>query len=398
MLRVIASSPAEVGAVLNTLVESAARLGEGDMAAVIRAEGGLLQCVAATPPDLIGTTQPSGRGSVNGRVLLEGRTIHTFAPESEHRAEYPDSRAHEFGFQSQVVTPLLRDGVQIGTLLVHRRARRAFTEQQIRLLETFADQAVIAIENARLFEELEQRTSELTLALEQQTATAEILRVIASSPADHPACSTRLPRQPRARSEGAAIQQVVGTTLRWVGLFGKAAERAEVGRAAGIEGNQISEQAISGRALLQRRTIHLPDVVAALETDFADSRRVHQFTQQRSQVSTPLLRDDVAIGVLGVFRWELRAFTEPEIAQLERFADQAVIAIENARLFQELQERVGELQALGEVGQAVSSSLDLQEVLTTIVSNATRLAGADGGIIYEYDEADGVSRSAPPTS
>ena len=106
----------------------------------------------------------------------------------------------------------------------------------------------------------------------------------------------------------------------------------------------------------------------------------------------------MAIGVLGVFRWELRAFTEPEIAQLERFADQAVIAIENARLFQELQERVGELQALGEVGQAVSSSLDLQEVLTTIVSNATRLAGADGGIIYEYDEADGVSRSAPPTS
>ena len=132
---------------------------------------------------------------------------------------------------------------------------------------------------------------------------------------------------------------MVGTTLRWVGLFGKAAERAEVGRAAGIEGNQISEQAISGRALLQRRTIHLPDVVAALETDFVIRAACISLRSSDHKSRLRSGRDDVAIGVLGVFRWELRAFTEPEIAQLERFADQAVIAIENARLFQELQER-----------------------------------------------------------
>src|SRR6185436_15956738 len=115
-----------------------------------------------------------------------------------------------------------------------------------------------------------------------------------------------------------------------------------------------------------------------------------QGTRAGAQIDTPLLRAGQPIGVLGLVRTEQRPFTEAQIVLLETFADQAVIAIENARLFQELQDRVGELQALGEVGQAVSSTLDLQPVLTTIVANATRLAGADGGLVYEYDEAEGV--------
>src|SRR5215217_7710348 len=142
--------------------------------------------------------------------------------------------------------------------------------------------------------------------------------------------------------------------------------------------------------MLTREVVHIEDLPAVAEREFPLRAADYRTSGARTVVSVPMLRDGEAVGALTTRRMERRPFTDQEIARLQSFADQAVIAIENARLFEELQDRVGELQALGEVGQAVSSSLDLTEVLTTIVGNATRLAGADAGIVYEYDEAEGI--------
>src|SRR5215217_2248877 len=142
--------------------------------------------------------------------------------------------------------------------------------------------------------------------------------------------------------------------------------------------------------MLTREVVHIEDLPAVAEREFPLRAADYRTSGARTVVSVPMLRDGEAVGALAIRRMERRPFTDQEIARLQSFADQAVIAIENARLFQALQDRVRELQALGEVGQAVSSSLDLAEVLTTIVANATRLAGADGGVVYEYVEAEGV--------
>src|SRR5262249_33645290 len=146
----------------------------------------------------------------------------------------------------------------------------------------------------------------------------------------------------------------------------------------------------SGRAITDRQTIHIHDLVAEIETEYPESLRIGV----RTMLVTPLLREEVVIGCITIRRMEVRPFSEKQIALLKIFADQAVIAIENVRLFKELDERtneltrsVGELKALGEVGQAVSSTLDLETVLTRIVSHAVQLSGTDGGAIYEYDEA-----------
>jgi GAF domain-containing protein len=154
-------------------------------------------------------------------------------------------------------------------------------------------------------------------------------------------------------------------------------------------GRVPSGATVSGYAVLTGSTVHVPDIDGAAD-QFPDSYVTAQQVGWRATVTAPLRGDGKVIGGLSLFGLEARPFTEQQVALLESFADQAVIAIENARLFGALQARVGELQALGEIGQAVSSSLDLTEVLTTIVANATRLAGADGGVVYEYDEAEGI--------
>src|SRR5262249_43107185 len=140
--------------------------------------------------------------------------------------------------------------------------------------------------------------------------------------------------------------------------------------------------------------MHVHDLATELETEFPDSAHIQQVASTHTIVATPLLREDVAIGAIVIRRAEVRPFTDKQISLLKTFADQAVIAIENVRLFQELEARtrelaqsVGELRALGEVGQAVSSTLDLQTVLSTIVRHAVQLSRTDGGVVYEYDEA-----------
>ena len=265
-------------------------------------------------------------------------------------------------------------------MVARRTEVRPFTPAQIKLLETFADQAVIAIENVRLFQELKE-------SLEQQTATSEILGVIASSPTDiQPVLNVVAENAARlCEANDALILRVDGNNLRTAAKFGSI---------AAAESRKISRGFPGGRAVIDRQTVHVHDMAVEIETEFPDACGLQQLSMGGSVLAMPLLREDVAIGSIVIRRTEVRPFSDKQIALLKTFADQAVIAIENVRLFQELEARtrelarsVGELKALGEVGQAVSSTLDLQTVLSTIVRHAIQLSGTSGGVIYEYDDA-----------
>ena len=300
----------------------------------------------------------------------------------------PDVRAqHDFptlasvtSFRTYLGAPLRHHGEIIGGLGARRIEVRPFTPTQIKLLETFADQAVIAIENVRLFQELKE-------SLEQQTATSEILGVIASSPTDiQPVLDVVAKNAARlCEAKDAVISRVDGDVSQRVAIYGSIPVPATSAR--------ITRGHPMGRAVIDRQTVHIHDLATAVETEFPESKSRQSVTGARTVLATPLLREGVPIGAIFIRRTEVRPFTDKQIALLRTFADQAVIAIENVRLFKELDERtneltrsVGELKALGEVGQTVSSTLDLETVLTRIVSHAVQLSGTDGGAIYEYDE------------
>jgi two-component system, NtrC family, sensor kinase len=266
-----------------------------------------------------------------------------------------------------------------------------FAPRDIELLQTFADQAVIAIENVRLFTELQASNRELTGALDTQTATSDILRVISRSQTDV---------QP-------VFDAIVTSAVRLLRGYSGALTRSVGGR---LELAALTSTDPAGDAALRQRFPqpleapgpHAASIRARAPVNIADSQTdpgwesEHTYARirgYRSATAVPLLRHGEAVGTISVNRREPGGFTDDEIALLQTFADQAVIAIENARLLTELQARtedltrsVGELRALGEVGQAISSTLDLQTVLRTIIARATQLADADAGVIYEYDE------------
>jgi GAF domain-containing protein/CheY-like chemotaxis protein len=394
VLKVISRSTFDLQTVLETLVESAARLCEADGAVVTRQIGGVFYRTVtyglspAFADYAKSVPVKPERGTVSGRALLEGKVVHI--PDVLVDPEYNWTRAQELGdFRTVLGVPLLREGTPIGILSLTRSKVRPFTDKQIELVETFADQAVIAIENVRLFEDVQQRTRELSEALEQQTATSEVLSVISSSPTD--------------------IQPVLDAILQTAGrlcaaeyaLFFKpqdgqyhlaASNNAEAPYVKYLSEHPISldRGSLVGRTALERRTVHLPDCLADPEYTLHEYARIGK---HRSMLGVPLLREGVPIGVIGLLRTSVKPFTDKQIELVTTFADQAVIAIENVRLFDEVQARtrelarsVEELRALGEVGQAISSTLDLQTVLSTIVARAMQLAGTDAGVIYEYDE------------
>jgi signal transduction histidine kinase len=334
----------------------------------------------------VGDLRPITHGTGVGRSILDRTTVHIPDIEPVRATELPHLPASASEPGARLVVPLLREGVALGAILVIRYQPGPFTDQQIALLETFADQAVIAIENARLFAELEQRNGELGAALEQQTATAEVLRVIASSPTDLAAVLGTIAEAAAGLCDAndALINQVQDGALPLVAAWGTI-PRLPLGSSFPLDRGFPP-----GRAILDARPIQVCGEPHQIEAEYPLGAALSERFGFRSVLSVPLLREGTPIGSISIRRVEAAPFGEKHVRQLETFADQAVIAIENARLFRALQDRVGELQALGEVGQAVSSTLDLEEVLTTIVINATRLAGADGGVVYEYDDAQDV--------
>jgi signal transduction histidine kinase len=287
---------------------------------------------------------------------------------------------------------MLRDGAPIGAITVWRSDVGRFSDQHVGLLQTFAEQAVIAIQNERLFQELEARNRDLTEALDQQTATGEILRTIAHAQSDVQAVFDTIVRSATqlCRAEIAAVFLTDGRMLYLPANYGGSPEARDAHRARFPL--PLGRESAAGVAILTRAVVHVPDTEEPSVVEFA--RQAGQALGFRSLLSVPMLRESEAVGAINVTRREPGRFSDAEIALLKTFADQAVIAVENARLFKQLEARtaaltrsVDQLTALGEVGRAVSSSLDLETVLTTIVTRAVELSGLDGGVVFEYDEA-----------
>jgi GAF domain-containing protein/CheY-like chemotaxis protein len=394
ILRVISGSPTDVQPVFDTIAQNARRLCDAGSAQVVTYDGELmrLQSLDNINPERTDALRRAfpmapSPASASGRAILTGQPVHI--PDLREDRNYDIQVVLGAGLCSVLAVPMLRDGAPIGTINVHIWATpRPFSDKQVALLQTFADQAVIAVENVRLFTELEARNSELRVALEQQTATSELLKVIGRSTFDlQPVFETLAENAVRlCEAERALIYRFDGHVLRAVATHNASSELREF-----IERNPIApgRHSAAGRAALERRTIHIHDVMADPEYTYG----AKQVDPMRTVLAIAMLRADELLGVIAVNRHEVRLFTDSQISLLETFADQAAIAIENARLLNELQARtaqltrsVQELQTLGEVSQTLSSTLDLETVLNTIVSHASQLAGTDSCTVYEYDE------------
>jgi GAF domain-containing protein len=384
VLGIISRSPTDVQPVLDAIVESAARVcGIDDVLLRLR-EGNTLVARAHFGPIAVTFVEQS-IDRPHFRWMRDHGTLHV--PDVRAQTDFPTFGSIA-GFCTYLAVPLQHKEEFIGALTARRMEMRAFTTAQIKLLETFADQAVIAIENVRLFKELQERNRDLSEALEQQTATSRILEVIASSPTDLQPVMDAIAESAARLCDGASafIQRVDGNVMRRVAAYPYPAPL--VG-----EETVIDRGRISGRAITDRQTIHVHDVSIEVQSEFPGGRKIQPVTGTRSALATPLLREGVAIGAIFVRRTEVRPFTEKQVALLKTFADQAVIAIENVRLFKELQERNSELRealehqtATAEVLGIISRSpTDVQPVLDAIVESAARVCGVDDVVLRLRD-------------
>ncbi len=401
VLNVISRSATDVQPVFEAIVKSASQLFAPRQATITTLESGQLIWKA------------TGGKYLSEKALERTRAIYPlpFDPErspsslaiSERRivelldAAAPDAPAFSHkvhqatGVRSMCFVPLLREGAGIGSIiLTHAEPGLKLSAKQRALVQTFADQAVIAIDNARLFEEVQARNREVTEALQQQTATAEVLKTISSSAFDLDAVLGTLVKSAAqlCRASNGIIALRNGDVYLLAQQIGLPREISEYMRANPVRAGRDS---VTARVALTAEIVHVPDALDDPDYAFAQSQK---FTKDRTLIGVPLLRNGELMGVFTLARPTVQPFSPREIDLVRTFADQAVIAIENVRLFKEVEARtlelarsVGELEALGEVSQAVNSTLDLHTVLETIVAKAVQLSDTDAGAIYVYSKS-----------
>ena len=388
VLKVISRSTFDLQTVLDTLMESAARLCGADMGAIMQRDGDVYRMIAnhAFSPEVVQYTKehplPGNRASAIGRAAVEGRAVHIadVLADPEYRAT---GHQQATGYRTALAVPLLRDGKTIGVFGLLRDEVNPFTDKQIELLTNFAAQAVIAIENTRLFETEQQRTRELTESLEQQTATSDVLRVISSSPSDiQPVLETIGERAGKlCNAELSAVSIVDGELIRLASIHGMTEAEVEAARRAFPV--RRTDETVHARAIRTRSVCQVADVLRDPQYQLKDTARVSGY---RGCLGVPMVRGEQAVGAIVLARREPGLFSEAQVQLLKTFADQAVIAIENVRLFKETKNSLEQQTATADVLKVISrSTFDLPTVLRTLTESAARLCVADKGIIVLVD-------------
>ena len=362
VLKVISRSTFDLKSVLATLVESAVRLCEADGGHIARPnEAGRFQSVAnyGMSPEVMAELKripfKAGRDSVMGRALLERRAVQIVDAQTD--PDYKLATALKVGgYRSMLGVPLMREGTPIGVMAANRHGVRPFSDRHIELLTTFADQAAIAIENTRLLNELRQRTDDLSESLDQQTATSEVLRVISSSPGElEPVFQTILVDALQlCEAKFGFIFRYDDQTCKLMAHHGAVPEYVEMVRLALHPGPET----VFGRIAKTKQAVHVADLAAS--RGYAERDPLVVFAVETGRVRTilgvPMLKDNELIGAIIIYRQEVRPFTDKQVALLTNFAAQAVIAIENARLLNELRESLQQQTATADVLKVISRS------------------------------------------
>jgi GAF domain-containing protein len=378
ILRVIAASPTDQQPVVEAVARNTTRYCGAEDAAVLLVDGDSLLRVAhhGPRPYLAGPRMPLDRHAVSARAVLERRTIHVADVAGPEGEEFPETRARAAaaGQRGVLAAPMLREGAPIGVILLRKREAGGFLPGQIQLLETFADQAVIAIENVRLFNETRE-------ALERQTAISAILRAIADSPDNERPVLATIAHSATAFC-GAADAAIL---LIRDGQFRFAAHHGPVLLSSDSFSISMTKESVAGHAVVDRRTIQVADVLGPEGDAYPQAREGFPATGQRAVLATPLVREGAAIGAIVLRKIEPGAFSASQVSLIESFADQAVIAIENVRLFNETKEALERQTATSEVLKTISRApFELQPILDTLVQNAARLTAADNADLVSF--------------
>jgi signal transduction histidine kinase len=361
ILRVISNSPTDVQPVLDAVAERAALLCSAPFSRVMLVDGDLMRPAASSGVNLIPTVPvPLSRTSLTGRAVIDRETIHVADVLPLIDSEFPDARDNMVNFDCRAVlaVPLMREGGAYGGIFIARHEPGLFPPDQVALVQTFARQAAIAIDNVRLFNETKE-------ALAKQTAISEILRVISSSPTDvQPVLETIAERAAQLCDAAAAsIYLTDGDVLRHLASRGPTAEPVST-----VDTLPINRDSTSGRSLLERRTIHVADMLAEA-AEYPLSAEIARRSGHRTILVMPLLREGQPFGSIVLRRHEVRPFSDQEIALLRTFGDQAAIAHENVRLFREIQDKSRELEIANKHKSAFLASMshELRTPLNAII-------------------------------
>src|SRR6266403_1402833 len=386
ILGVIASSPTDVGPVLEAIVKSACELCEAYDATVTLKDGDDLRFGAHHGPIPISLDKwPINRNWTAGRAFLDQKPVHVRDLQSDEDFTEGRELARRMGHRSILSVPLLREGESVGAIVLRRTEVQPFSDKQIALLQTFADQAVIAIGNVRLFEEVQAKTRELSEALTYQTGSSNILSVIASSPTDVAPVLEAIVKSACELCDAydATVALKDGEDLRFSAHHGPIPISHEKW--------PINRNWTAGRAFLDQKPVHVGDLQS--DEDFPEGRELSLRMGHRSILSVPLLREGESVGAIVLRRTEVQPFSDKQIALLQTFAEQAVIAIGNVRLFEEVQAKTRDLtEALTyQTGSSnilsviASSPTDVGPVLKAIVESACELCDAVDAVVLLKD-------------